>query len=186
MVLVDPSHEEQSSMIWDIDPASQAQHQGYLDSLQECKRIKAEDLTEGSDLFERCVGEASPRYTPELNVADTLLARQLARRQASVSEFENIFIASSQQLRAANGSLGDMPIIVLTKKPAKLSSRETQAMRDAKNQGWIRLHNHIAVLSPRGSRRTVVPSGHYIQHDQPEAVVAAIREVVLASRAAQP
>lgn len=184
MVLVDPSHEDQSSMIWDIDPESKAQNQSYLESLQECKQSTA-DWVEGSDLFKRCVGEASPRYTPELNAVDTLLAKQPARRQAWVSEFENIFIASSQQLRSANGSLGDMPIIVLTKEPAKPTARETQAMRDAKNQGWIRLHNHIATLSPRGARRTVVPSGHYIQQDQPEAVVAAIRGVVLASRASK-
>lgn len=185
MVLVDPSHEEQSSMIWDIDPESKAQHQSYLESLQECKQTTA-DWADGSDLFKRCIGEPSPRYAPELNAVDMLLARQPARRQAWVSEFENIFIASSQQLRVANGSLGDMPIIVLTKEPAKPSPRETQAMRDAKNQGWITLHSHIAALSPRGSRRTVVPSGHYIQQDQPEAVVAAIREVVLASRVPKP
>lgn len=186
LVLVDPSHEEQSSMIWDIDPASRAQHQSYSNSLQECKLSKVEDLTEGSDLFKRCVGEPSPRYVPELNAADMLLARQPARRQAWVSEFENIFIASSEQLRAVDGPLGDVPIIVLTKEPAKPSAGETQAMRDAKNQGWIKLHEHIAAMSTRGSRRTVVPSGHYIQQDRPDAVVAAVREVVLASRAAKP
>ena len=172
-------------MIWDIDPESKAQNQSYLKSLQECKQSTA-DWTAGSDLFKRCIGEPSPRYTPELKAVDTLLAKQPARRQAWVSEFENIFIASSQQLRAANGSLGDMPLIVLTKEPAKPSTRETQAMRDAKNQGWIKLHNQMAALSTRGSRQTVVPSGHYIQQDQPEAVVAAIREVVLASRAPKP
>ena len=55
---------------------------------------------------------------------------------------------------------------------------ETQALRDAKNQLWIDLHNQIAAMSTRGKRLTVENTGHYIQLEQPQVVVDSILEVL--------
>jgi hypothetical protein len=43
-------------------------------------------------------------------------------------------------------------------------------------------HAELAALSSRGVQRLVPNSGHYIQSDQPDAVTAAINEVISAAR----
>jgi pimeloyl-ACP methyl ester carboxylesterase len=101
---------------------------------------------------------------------------------AWISEQENVWFASADQTRAAHRALGDIPLIVLTHEPFPRSADETQELRDAKNQLWIRLHDHIAAMSTRGKRLTVEGAGHFIQLDQPQAVNAAILEVVSVAR----
>jgi pimeloyl-ACP methyl ester carboxylesterase len=44
-------------------------------------------------------------------------------------------------------------------------------------------HSELASLSSRGAQRPVPNSGHYIQEDQPSAVIRAIEEVVKTARA---
>jgi len=46
------------------------------------------------------------------------------------------------------------------------------------------MHDELAALSTRGSNRKVKNSGHYIQKDRPDEVIAAIAEVVQAARGA--
>jgi len=69
---------------------------------------------------------------------------------------------------AAAGSLGDLPLLVLA---AGNSKRDRLGEQEA-----------IARLSSRGQLIVVEQSDHWIQLERPEAVVAAIREVVAAAR----
>ena len=68
---------------------------------------------------------------------------------------------------AASGSLGDVPLILLS----------------ASNLSPERLHENEAVakLSTRGKHIVVPNSGHWIQIDYPQVVIEAVREVVEAS-----
>lgn len=97
---------------------------------------------------------------------------------AWISEQENVWSASADQLRAAHRALGDVPIVVLTHEPLPRRENETQEMRDAQNQLRVELHTEISTMSTRGSIRTVQNSGHYFQLDQPQDVIAAVFEVV--------
>ncbi|MER2177773.1 MAG: hypothetical protein ABS955_08795, partial [Stenotrophomonas maltophilia] len=45
-------------------------------------------------------------------------------------------------------------------------------------QEWRTLHAEQAALSSRGQQQIVSDAGHYIQIDQPDRVVDAVREVV--------
>lgn len=45
---------------------------------------------------------------------------------------------------------------------------------------WLELHAELARLSTNSDHRIVQDAGHYIHRDRPEAVVAAIRDVVTA------
>ncbi len=51
---------------------------------------------------------------------------------------------------------------------------------------WQELQGQLAIASPEGVLRRAARSGHYIQRDEPDLVVAAIRRVVDAARARGP
>jgi pimeloyl-ACP methyl ester carboxylesterase len=48
---------------------------------------------------------------------------------------------------------------------------------------WIRLQRRMASLFPNGRQIIAEHSDHYVQFDEPELVIAAIREIVAAARA---
>lgn len=83
---------------------------------------------------------------------------------------------------------GAMPIVVLTstkvpEMPAGTPDAvSAQAEFAALNAEMHRGHAELTALSTRGVRRLVPDSGHYIQSDQPDAVIGAIEEVVSATR----
>jgi pimeloyl-ACP methyl ester carboxylesterase len=181
MVLVDPSPEDLGTMMWAMDPASQATYAPYMESLQQCLRAKPSDFAAGSELLKKCVSGPDPRYSEAINAVELERGKQHARLAAWISEQQQVWFTSANQVRAGHRSFGDMPLIVLTHQPFERSGTETQELRDAKNQLWIRLDDETAAMSTRGTRRTVENSGHYIQLDQPQVVVGAILEVVRAT-----
>jgi pimeloyl-ACP methyl ester carboxylesterase len=73
-------------------------------------------------------------------------------------------------------NLGARPVIVLT------HGRSTPLVPKAEtgkfDRIWLEMQKDMATWSSRGVQRTVSDSGHYIPNDDPDAVVAAIREVV--------
>ena len=81
---------------------------------------------------------------------------------------------------------GEMPIIVLTSTKLPEMPPDTPANVHAEfaalNAEMHRGHAELAALSSRGVQRRVPDSGHYIQSDQPDAVIGAIEEVITASR----
>jgi pimeloyl-ACP methyl ester carboxylesterase len=67
--------------------------------------------------------------------------------------------------------LGDFPLIVLA---AARSSQELQEVQEA----WLELQQELALLSENSEFRALQEAGHYIQFDQPQEVVEAVRDVV--------
>jgi pimeloyl-ACP methyl ester carboxylesterase len=100
----------------------------------------------------------------------------------------NPLFISSKQVVDPKRNYGEMPIIVLTstkapelppEAPDAASARAEFAAFDAEMH---RGHAELAALSSRGVQRPVPDSGHYIQLDQPDAVIGAIKEVISAAR----
>jgi pimeloyl-ACP methyl ester carboxylesterase len=75
---------------------------------------------------------------------------------------------SAREVEREAGSLGDIPLVVL-------SAGNTDGQR-------LAAHEQLARLSSRGTHIVVHTAGHWIQLDEPEVVVAAIREVVEQAR----
>jgi pimeloyl-ACP methyl ester carboxylesterase len=97
------------------------------------------------------------------------------------------FEESGEQARAA-GPLGDLPLVVLTAGgraededlPPDVMAKEREQRRI-----WVEeLQGALAKLSTRGRQIVVAGSGHMIPLERPEAVVAAVREVVATARQA--
>jgi pimeloyl-ACP methyl ester carboxylesterase len=108
--------------------------------------------------------------------------------EAEHSQSVNYFSAdgdlsvSHQQERDAARSFADMPLVVLSRDiwvdaPWR-SPADAQSYRDR----WRAGHVALAARSSRGRFAIVPGSDHFIQKDQPDAVIDAIREVVTAVR----
>lgn len=182
LVFVDASHEDLGKGAWRIDPDSQKTYAPYMQALQRCLTAKPEDFIVGSELVQNCGPFPTPRYSDAINTVELERGTRHGRLEARISEQENVWFTSADQVRAAYRPLGDIPIIVLTHEASARGPSETQEQRDAKNKLWIDLHNQIAAMSTRGKRVTVENTGHYIQMEQPQVVVDSILEVLGAAR----
>src|SRR5215216_4348171 len=90
--------------------------------------------------------------------------------------------ASADQMRAAatTSPLPPLPLVVLTHgRPWDWTSDYPAAALEAV---WLPLQEELAVLVPDGRLIVAEQSGHFIPGDQPEVVIAAIRQVVDAVR----
>jgi len=178
LVFVDPSHEDLGKGAWAIDPESRRTYAPYIEALHRCLEARTDDFVAGSELVKNCGPFPDPHYSAAINAVEVQLGKQHGRLQARVSEQENVWFTSADQVRAAYRPLGDIPIIVLTHEASARGPAETQEQRDAKNKLWIDLHDQIAAMSTRGKRFTVGYAGHYIQMDQPQVVIDSILEIV--------
>lgn len=77
-------------------------------------------------------------------------------------------------------TLGDLPLVVLSTSEPEipesfgLSVEEVDQVRAV----WDEMQAELAALSSRGERVIAQGSSHYIQFDQPELVIEAIRNVL--------
>ncbi|WHZ20603.1 MAG: hypothetical protein OJF55_002752 [Rhodanobacteraceae bacterium] len=179
MVLVDPVSFDQGRRYDALDPSMTAENRKFVEFLHDKCIPGAQSGYAGSaSLFKKCVGGPWSRFSDAFNrmfLANHATAKYM---QAAWSEWANVFTISSDEVRAAKRSYGDMPLVVLSRAPFPRQPHETQAMRDAKNYLWVELHDDIAALSTRGVNEIVPGAGHYVQLDKPDVVIAAIRQVV--------
>jgi pimeloyl-ACP methyl ester carboxylesterase len=118
------------------------------------------------------------------------LARQYikpARWDAMLSESRNLHAAGAlsedeQEEQRAARSFGDKPVIVLTAGIAPKQPDETDEEHRKNLAHWKAGHDRLAARSTRGQSIAVPNASHMIQTDQPQAVVDAVRKVVLAVR----
>lgn len=179
MVLVDPVSEEQGSRYTALDLSTKTLNDRYVAWIRsECIPGSATGFDRFSEIYKRCVGGPDPHFSAEFNDALANNVSTTVHFQAVWSEWVNVFTTSSDQVRAARRTFGDIPLIVLSRAPYELQPNETRTMRDAKNHLWMELHDDLARLSIRGVNRVVPGGGHYIQFDRPEAVVGAVFEVL--------
>jgi pimeloyl-ACP methyl ester carboxylesterase len=83
-------------------------------------------------------------------------------------------LTSFEQVRAT-GSLGDIPLIVVSEAPPAAGREQFLSI-------WYPMQDDLVRLSSRGSRVNAQGSGHMIALDRPDVVIAAIRDVVAQCR----
>jgi len=86
---------------------------------------------------------------------------------------------------AATGTLGDLPLAVLSHDPEKPSAELPPDLSQPTNEAWEKMQKELAHLSTRGTQTIAKNSSHYIQIDRPDVVVEAVRNVVGQARVAQ-
>jgi pimeloyl-ACP methyl ester carboxylesterase len=75
-------------------------------------------------------------------------------------------------------TFGGKPLIVLTRGKEQSNPGFTAEQSVAVNKAWMAGHDRLAALSTRGSNTVVPDSGHYIQYDQPQAVIDAVTRAI--------
>ncbi|MGI6247470.1 MAG: alpha/beta fold hydrolase [Pseudochelatococcus sp.] len=147
---------------------------------------KAGDMTPGSSLPAEC-GNPTPGAGPVLAAAESARMKKVSYWEALLSEHENMFSMQEDsstvddiQLTGSTRRYGTLPLIVLTAGNALPDMPEAE--KDPANTLWMKLHDELAARSDRGVNRLAPQSGHYIQNDAPQEVIAAVLEVVTATR----
>lgn len=184
MVLVDPVSFDQGIRYDALDPAMTMANRKFVRFLHDqCIPAARKGYAGEGSLFRKCVGEADPHFSAAFNHAFLANHSTVKYMQAAWSEWANVFTVSSDEVRAAKRSYGDMPMVVLSRAPFPRQPNETRAMRNAKNYLWVELHDDIAALSTRGVNEIVPGAGHYVQFDKPDVVIEAIRQTLDTVRA---
>lgn len=107
------------------------------------------------------------------------------------SEFDNFLSTKTdrnmdqKELEAVKVSFGDKPLIVLTRGKAQGNPGFTAQQSAVIDRAWGAGHDRLAALSTRGSNIVVPETGHYIQYDQPQAVIDAVTRAIAEIRGRQ-
>ena len=80
------------------------------------------------------------------------------------------------------GSLGDMPLVVLSVPHQKRAKDLPAWFSDALDEIWVDLQKEWAQISTRSNHIFAYESGHFIQQDQPDLVIDAILQVIEKAR----
>ena len=134
------------------------------------------------------------QFAPGRTVAEkSYLADQFLkpfRYEAVISETGNFDVDPSgtnvddREEFAAARSFGNIPVIVLTRDLVNSDPELfTLAQEQAIYETWKQCHGKLAARSTEGESIVVANSSHFIQNDQPQAVIDAIRKVVTEVRA---
>jgi pimeloyl-ACP methyl ester carboxylesterase len=119
---------------------------------------------------------------PEIRAMQRTVECRWQTVQSSEAEV-NATGASADEGRHA-GSLGSIPLVVLSRDPKKGAAPgliPAELSRRFEDQ-WAQMQEELTHLSTNGSRVVATASSHYVQIDRPDLVTAAIRKVVDASR----
>lgn len=140
---------------------------------------RAGDLDPASDFYKRCTDPVRPQLGPEIAAERMRIQVKSAYQEAQASEISNSVFGD---LRTDNAyaalftgrPFGDKPLLVVTHgiyDPADPADAASFAMSNE-------VHAQTAALSRRGRHRIVPNTHHNIQIDAPEAVIAAVREIL--------
>src|ERR1700733_8062576 len=160
MVLVDSSHPEQQKR---LPPALNDFDAGWL---------REQEFIEFTMPF------GIPRLLGFCGNDDAIRAADCNFHSARESVAELKSIAESAAQTANSGSLGDIPLAVLSHDPDMLQPGLPEDPVKPTNDAWQQMQEGLAHLSTRGRQLIARHSGHYIQLDRPELVVEAVRSVV--------
>ena len=179
---VDPSNERQVDAFREAFPNYETNLLApALARKQDCVRKAEQGFGADPAAGAGCVDKPDPRMSEAINAVHAEIHRKPAYQRASFSEFESMRGGlSGSQLASEIGSFGSMPLIVLTrpKDTAPLGPQETAQSRAILWANWTTMHDALAARSTRGENRNIPATGHYIQLDQPQAVIDAIGDAL--------
>ena len=120
-------------------------------------------------------GQGAAELRPVLRAIDC----RIGPWREHMAEWNNFDLSSGQV--KATPSLGNMPLVVISHDPG-LGGTDDPAK--SMNLAWDQMQSELANLSTRSSHIIATGSGHMIQQDRPDLVIAAIHAVVDESQSA--
>jgi len=148
--------------------------------LKECAALPA-------PLPEDCARNDS-RLPPDLAALKKAQNSRPSYLLTKASEYESFLSTKDdknvdqKELEAVTASFGNKVLIVLTRGNEVGNPGFTAQQSVAINRAWNAGHDRLARLSTRGTNMVVPGTGHYIQYDQPQAVIDAVKRAVMEIR----
>jgi pimeloyl-ACP methyl ester carboxylesterase len=100
-----------------------------------------------------------------------------------VAELKSISESAAQA--SQTGSLGGLPLVVLTHDPDHPEPDLPEDLVQPTSEAWQQMQSELARLSTRSTHVIAKNSGHYIQLDRPDLVIEAVHTVVDQARQVQ-
>jgi pimeloyl-ACP methyl ester carboxylesterase len=185
MVLVDPSIPDEAAVRERVAPKFAALGDGApraaAERLRHCAdQLRSATLNPGMPEFNDCTAQPMPE---QFSVLSERLGRLNADPARLLTQASAIASGppSGREVINPQRSFGDMPLIVLTSGQRPMPPDMAADVREQATEYFRALasaHEAYAGLSTRGHHQLVQNSGHFIQFDDPAAVLAAINQVL--------
>jgi pimeloyl-ACP methyl ester carboxylesterase len=185
MVLVDPAIPDEAAVRERVAPKfaafGGAAPRADVERLRQCAaKLRSGALKRGAPGFDECTAQPLPATFSSLSARLAGLNADPARLLTQASAIENV-VRSGREVTNPQRRYGDMPLIVLT---AGQHPTPPNLPADVREQAalYFRVlgsgHDAYAALSTRGRSELVPDSGHFIQLENPAAVLAAINKIL--------
>jgi pimeloyl-ACP methyl ester carboxylesterase len=99
----------------------------------------------------------------------------------AVAELKS-FPAESAAQTAASGSLGDIPLLVISHDPNKPLGSFPGSIAKPANEAWETMQDELSHLSTQGTQVIATGSSHNVPTDRPDVVIEGVRSVVEQAR----
>ena len=173
LVLIDPSEtDEDRFAAIDGKKHLDEEQKANLEYVQLCDRKAHHHALKAGD---DCVGPPHRDQSPAFQRVELQHTTSPAMWDAVLSEMANAR-ADAQEVAQAQRPYGKLPLIVLTAGAADQIAADTRL--------WKQMRERDAAFSRLGVSCVVPGSGHYIQLEKPQAVIAAILNAVYAGKTA--
>jgi pimeloyl-ACP methyl ester carboxylesterase len=180
LVLVEPMHEDENVRADALTHGGVSEGEAQiLEFGNACAAQATKGFAAGTEAYRYCIGGVDPAVHGQLGATELQLRMKPAFWR--VRQAERAALATDRsQLRAARRPFGDLPVIVLARGvspyliPGKPQSETNKAIEAAN----LTLLTDVARSSTRGEVRVVAGAGHEIQETHPDAVVAAVADVL--------
>jgi pimeloyl-ACP methyl ester carboxylesterase len=130
------------------------------------------------DQFERLGSLIPPAFAGEPETLTQFRRFWTADWRDPAKNHEGVDFVASQAQAHMIGSLGDIPMLMLTAGSHVRAAPPGDANAARMQMLWRELHRELMRQSSSAQQILVETSGHFIQREQPEVVVAAIRQMV--------
>ncbi len=177
-----------------VDPSSPGQGERFVPDPAERRKEQRKELARITTLLaharkgtltEARLGDGAWGFKPDPKLPDALNDAIRAKKTAPgewrtlASELRAFHGISTDQVRAAQRPLGDLPLIVLSAGRQQIEPDRPGA--EERLAAWRAMHAEAAALSTRGELR-LVDAGHNMHVEAPAYVVEAVEEVLAAVR----
>ncbi len=193
MVLVDPTPPYVYRREASVAPAITELAKGQEAMAGQCYKAAASGrLKPGDKAYGDCVGTPAQQRASCLKDGPAMCAFervQVAQQSSpwywydSMLEEDSVEGSDSAEAQRAERKYGAMPLIVLTAADGFKLPGIPEAQQIAAWKMWNAMHEELARYSSVGVNFVVRNSGHYVQLEQPAAVLSAVDEVVDQARA---
>lgn len=179
MVLVDAQHEDQFAR---LSPAIQQNIKDMFAQADQTLPLFRFVIGSGIGALVPAIGAEADNPQLPSPARETFSALALSDPkfiEAKTAEQDAIFESSAEVSDAHITSLGNIPLVVLYR-GIEDSPMPGMTLEENK-QRWLDLQTELAALSPQGILVLAERSGHHIQLDQPNLVIDAIKQVLIAT-----